>query len=67
MVVVQESTDASTPVDLGGQVLWWGRPFEQLVVEPLVLSLAMVVLEVLVNHQVQVALTPWGANNRPSD
>ena len=51
MVVVQESTDASTPVDLGGQVLWWGRPFEQLVVEPLVVSLAMVVLDVLLDDE----------------
>ena len=52
MVVVQESTDSFTPVDLSVYVGWWRRPFEQLVVQPLVVSLAMVVLNVLVNYQV---------------
>ncbi len=44
-------------MDLCVRVCWWRRPFEQLVVEPLVVSLAMVVLDVLVNYQVQVAFT----------
>ena len=44
-------------MDLSVRVRWWRRPLEQLVVQPLVVSLAMVVLDVLMNYQVQVAFT----------
>ena len=44
-------------MNLGVQVRWWWRAFQQLAVESLVVSLAMVVLDVLVNYQPQVALT----------
>jgi len=44
-------------VNLGVQVSWWWCAFQQLVVESLVVSLAMVVLDVLVNYLPQVAFT----------
>ncbi len=44
-------------MNLGVQARWWWRAFQQLVVESLVVSLAMVVLDVLVNYQPQVAFT----------
>ena len=44
-------------MNLGVQVRWWWCAFQQLVVESLVVSLAMVVLDVLVNYLPQVAFT----------
>ena len=44
-------------MNLAVQVRWWWRAFQQLVVESLVVSLAMVVLDVLVNYQPKVPFT----------
>ena len=51
MVVVQQSTDLLTSMDLSIRVRGWGWPFQQLVVESLVVSLAMVVLDVLLDDE----------------
>jgi len=55
--VVEESAEAFSPVILGVRVRMRRCPLEQLVVESLVVSLTMVVLDVLVNDQAQVTFT----------
>ena len=49
MVVVEEPTDTFAPLNLDPQVRRRWRRLEQLVVESLVVSLPMVVIDVLVN------------------
>ena len=44
-------------MNLAVQVRWWWRAFQQLVVQSLVVSLAMLVLDVLVNYQPKVPFT----------
>jgi hypothetical protein len=46
-------------MNLGVRVRWWWCPFQQLVVKSLVISLTMVVLDVLVNNQAQVAFSEY--------
>ena len=45
------------PANLGARVRWWWCPIQQPVVASLVVSLTMVVLDVLVNYEAQVAFT----------
>jgi hypothetical protein len=56
MVVAQQPADAVSPMDLCTRVYRFWRSFQQLVVEPLVVPLAMVVLDVLPNDEAQVTL-----------
>jgi hypothetical protein len=51
MVVVEESTDTFTPLNRGVRVRRRWRPLEQLVAESLVVSLAMIVLDVLLDDK----------------
>ena len=51
MVVVEESTDAFAPVNPCVRVRGWWRPFQQLVVESLMVPLAVAMLDVFVDDE----------------
>ena len=51
MVVAEEPTDTSAPLNLGVRARWWWRPFQQPVSESLVVSLTMIVLDVLLDDE----------------
>ncbi len=51
MVVVQQSTDAFAALNLCAGACWWWSSYQQVIVQPLVVSLAMVVLDVLLDEE----------------
>jgi len=57
MVEIEESAEAVAPLHLGGRALRWGRVLQKPVVESLMVSLAVVVLDVLPHEEAQVVLT----------
>ena len=56
MVEIEQSAETRPPLNVGGQTHRWWWSLQQLIVESLVVSLAMIVFDVLAHEEPQVRL-----------